>query len=288
MSRSLHQRPDRRRGFTLVELLMAIAIIGVLVALTWRVNAARTAILKRAIALEGHAGPGDRGLQAVRQYPPDGSSRAAFEAHFRSVFPNIAASELALLVAPITTSHSPAGVMDPAEALVFCLGGFSNDPQYPFTGNGGPIVLTNNGDLVKSNMFNNQTIVQYNTDRNEGFFPFGQDRLTLDSSSGVTVSNDELLFGTLNAAGNPIAPDVLPAYLPRSRTAPLVYFSAATYSFSTGGSIFFNFYGGRHVRVTRPYKSDQVNTAVTHSATTGDRFYRYMNEVFSDHLSRIG
>jgi len=61
------------------------------------------------------------------KYPPNMNDLATAKAHLRRAFPQMRASELALL--------KP---MDPAEALVFWLGGFSDDPRRPLTGRGGP------------------------------------------------------------------------------------------------------------------------------------------------------
>ena len=104
-----------------------------------------TAVKKKAIALEVQAI-----ASAVNQYknkygdfPPDGSNAAAFERHFRKIFPQIQASEFTTLYANVDPpSGAPATVvMDPAEALVFCLGGYSSNPTQPFTGTGGPLSL---------------------------------------------------------------------------------------------------------------------------------------------------
>jgi type II secretory pathway pseudopilin PulG len=257
----------------LVELLMVIAIIGILVGMgVVGINAGAKAIQKRAIALEVAAI--SQAVEAYKMkygdYPPDGSSRAAFEAHFRKAFPNIKPSEFGLLVPPLVNSQTPASVMDPAEALVFCLGGFSNNPQLPFSGAGGPFSKADGGGY------------QYNVDRSNGFFEFGQEKLTLGLQGTATQSNDEVVLGTGNQ------PDALPVYLPRGRTMPLVYFAASTYSFSVpqnlglpDGTLAFNAYRGNNISgVARPYKSDNLNTSVLQPTARfqKERRYRYMND----------
>ncbi len=184
-----------RSAFTLVEILIVVAIIGILMALAVAgIRAAQRTIQAQAIAME--LASLSQSVESYKtkygSYPPDGSSRAAFESHFRSVFPNILASEFAALYSvgayPTANSNAPVvsgvptGVMDPAEALVFCLGGFSKSATNPFTGPGGPLVAVSGGSY------------QYNVDRNEPLFPFDQGNLTLDTSSGLTLSTDEGLL----------------------------------------------------------------------------------------------
>lgn len=295
--RTVHKHLASPRGFTLVELLMVIAIIGILVGMgVVGINAGAKAIQKRAIALEVAAI--SQAVEAYKMkygdYPPDGSSRAAFEAHYRKAFPNIAGSEFNALVTPVNgrvfangnavrPNGTPIGYMDPAEALVFCLGGFSKDPVYPFTGDGGPIHLSRifNSQIqkLKSNQFALATSIQYNVDRNQPFFEFNQGNLTLILEGELTVSDDENLFKTKDSNGNTLPPDRIPAFVSRSRNAPLVYFAASTYSVSDNGQLYFNFYSGETLGgVARPYKSDQVNTSVGYSPATADRYYRYAND----------
>ncbi|MFM8402371.1 MAG: type II secretion system protein, partial [Pirellula sp.] len=229
----LEARRTGREGFTLVELLVVIAILGILAGLlAWGVNAARVSILKQAQAYEMQSIA--TAVEAYRNkygdYPPDGSSWPVMEAHLRKAFPNILVTELALLNPAnsganayirndndLTGTHPLGGrVFDPAEALVFFLGGFSNDPQRPITGPGGP--LRQSG-----------TVFIYNTQRENAFFEFKLSRLTLTPNG---ISNDETTFS--EGVGN----DLMPVYIGNGpgvsqNGRPIVYFDSRTYQFST-------------------------------------------------------
>lgn len=276
LQRTQHVCPAQsvhRSGFTLVEMLVVISIIGLLVGLTVpAVMIARRSVQQSAIVFEtqtlGNAV--EQYKTKFGDYPPDGSDRSIFERHFRKAFSNIAASEFTALYANANSSSGVAtSVMDPPEALVFALGGFSSDATHPFTGKGGPLFLTNSGG-VQVDSSQAYTTAQYNVDRDNPLFEFKQGNLTLDASSGVTLSSDELLLG----AGT--TNDLLPVYTTgNGRLAPFVYFDSRSYRV---GAAFYNFYKPTNVKgVARPYKSDQVNTTVNKN-TNPDGHYRYAND----------
>lgn len=280
-------RKHHRKAFTLIEVLIVIAIIGILVGLIVpTANYAWKRVVAASIAIEvqtlGNAV--EQYKNKFGDYPPDGSNAADFSRHCRKAFPNIAATELALLGLQVPSGSNPVAnsssgltvsVMDPAEALVFFLGGFSDDATYPFTGPGGPLFLMDSSG-AQVNSGGAYVSVQYNVDRNAPLFEFKQERLSLFvTPAGLTYSNDEaLLFGAAATAN-----DRMPVYNPgRGRVAPFVYFDSRSYSFPFSGKPFFNFYNPTNIGgVARPYKSDEVNTTVAQS-TAPDRYFRYAND----------
>jgi len=245
---------QNRNAFTLVELLVVIAIIGILASLVTAavfgaLNAARQGAYKQ------QANTLNEGVENYRNkygdYPPDGSSWPIMERHLRKAFPQILQSEMDLLapVAPGANgglqihNHFGGGypfVMDPAEALVFFLGGFSSDPQRPFTGVGGPFLATSL-----------PAVLQYNTRRSNSFFEFNTNRLSLRQRPNLAPAISETIFVSEDDSRFfNIANDILPVYLSDSggieRTAPFVYFDSRTYVFLTNPaaptSTFVNYY----------------------------------------------
>lgn len=249
-----------RSGFTLIEVLIVIAIIGVLVGLLIpAVNMARRSVQQAAIAFEVQALANaiEQYKNKYGDYPPDGSNLGTFRRHFGKAFPSIADSEYTILLANSAANNGGA-VMDPSEALVFCLGGFSNDPVHPFTGPGGPLVVAAGG------------VYQYNADRTNALYEFKPQQLSIEAReiSGVllTVSNDEQsLYGA--SAVN----DLMPVYYPSGgRRAPFVYFDSRTYRTNSFAPAGFPDAGA-----VTPYKSEQRNT---NSLSTPSDTYRFMNE----------
>ena len=148
-------RTPHRRGFTLVELLVVITIIGALAGLA---IPAISAVMRNVsvAAMKAEMTNIETGISDYQtkygDYPPDFFDWSIAKRHYLKIFPDIAASELILLqrlcdtVADnaanqltATHPHDPTK-LDRAEALVWSLGGFSSDPQFPFTGSGGPLV----------------------------------------------------------------------------------------------------------------------------------------------------
>lgn len=275
------RRHPNRPGFTLVELLVVIAIIGVIAAI-----AVPTILMARIKAMNTRAKMEISSIEKAvesykakyQDYPPDFSDQQVVLRHINKVFPRISPTERTTFMTRIYASGISS--IDPAEALVFWLGGFSDNKQLPFTGNGGPLIDTGSAYV-------------YNSDRNIGPHSFDQGRLTLrTNSSGQMVSNDETQILGLSGAD-----DAFPVYLPQGMAVPFVYFDSRSYMRSypaTSGmpngdpsattapsaSTITQIYpptavlSSTSIGVARPYRSDLVRTATPSDPIT----FRWLNE----------
>jgi prepilin-type N-terminal cleavage/methylation domain-containing protein len=214
------------RAFTLVELLVVIAIIGILAAILVPVVGVVNRRAKNArIVLEL-----EQLVAAIDQYeskygdrPPDFSNPVVVSRHLQKAFPRISAEERSVINSLWYTDTGDTGelmpLIDPAEAIVFLLGGLSSDPKRPFTGQGGPIILVRDAS-------GNITGMLANPDRNSPLFEFEDTRLTqFQNANGVLLSNDEEVLHSLDPSLN----DAFPTYLPPGLKTPYVYFDSRTY-----------------------------------------------------------
>ena len=206
-----------RIGMTLVEVLVVISIIAILAGLLVPVIGAvrrRGQITATVLELQNLKNAIEQYKQKFGDYPPDGSNAVVFQRHIRVAFPRIAPQEIANLNSLILDSHYPAVTkLDPAEALVFFLGGFSDDPRFPFTGKGGP----------------------FTGSRSTGIFDFDPTRLsTGDTTVNINTSSNPILVSLSTdetALHNQVAAarDIFPVYFPKNSAAPFVYLDSRTY-----------------------------------------------------------
>jgi prepilin-type N-terminal cleavage/methylation domain-containing protein len=260
------KRPALRAGFTLIELLVAIVIIGILAALLTPA-AFRAVTRAKTAAIKVEVDAIKRGVEEYNQkygdYPPDFSDWELVTQHYRKIFRNISETELNLLY---QATHDGSGAfypeaIDRAEALVFTLGGYSSDQEFPFTGAGGPLELIPGQDptLIAS--------YQYRTQRSNPLIDAMQDarRLNLiqpNLSAGLgpankVISDDEATLGSRIGAAN----DIFPVLTPSGKKAPYVYFDSRTYSYTGASGPVFNLYSpDNRLGAARPYKSQIANS----------------------------
>jgi prepilin-type N-terminal cleavage/methylation domain-containing protein len=148
-SSTVSRRRTARGGFTLVELLTVIVIIGVLVSLI-TAAAIRARSTARNAVVSNEVGGLNDALEAYKikygQLPPcDFSNQARVMSHLRVRFPNYRPANFAAFASDVqsATGLNPGG-LTPASALVFWLGGIPD---------GGPSMLPAGFSADQSNPF---------------------------------------------------------------------------------------------------------------------------------------
>ena len=245
-------------GFTLVEMLVVIAIIGILVGLTLpairgAIETARDA--ERKLEVERLSRGFEKYEQKYGDYPPDGSDINVIQRHFRKLFPRLHSDDNALLTALTSSTASGAfspAAMDRAEAVVFFLGGFSDDITRPISGPGGPLEFKDfQGDGNTADIAN----YQYNLNRNNPFFEFDAGRLDTVLNGSRYISNDEIRYEyTGQALAARGGRDLLPTFLADDGETPVVYFDSRTYGLLPGG-VYNGYSVGGEFGAVRPYKT---------------------------------
>jgi prepilin-type N-terminal cleavage/methylation domain-containing protein len=249
--------PAPRFAFTLVELLVVITIIGILAAL---ITVAAMGALKsaRRAEIKAELNQVDGGFNEVKNkstaFPPncqtDGSAGLINEArvladlkrYMSLAFPRhqeppeliAALAGLNANGTPIAVGQNMAGGLTAGEAIVFWLGGFSQDPKFPISGEGGPSYVVT--DATASPVVNIPSNQRYKADPIESrkwVFPCKVDRLVPRTSDGYFDESKKRFFEytvTMSAGRTQRRRINFWQYVPRKSEQPYMYFDTSRYA----------------------------------------------------------
>ncbi len=233
-------RSLRPRGFTLTELLIVIAIIGVLASLiaAAAVNALRAAKRARIVLeIKNMAGAVENFKNDYGSYPPNamnpnpgnnplaGSPTALAQRDvvgaFKKAFPR--SQEPPALILGLCGQNLVSGGpnlpngMSAAEALYFWLGGFSSDAQYPISGPGGP------------SFADTGTVGDEVLESRQGGYEFALGRLGPRVDGELDFDNVRIIEYSISMNGNPAQDRRINfwQFYPEGSERPYVYFDCS-------------------------------------------------------------
>ncbi len=228
MSQPSHPQRRSRPSFTLVELLVVIAIIGILASLAMvgvmsAMTRARTVRIK--LEIDNMAGAFHEYKTEHGAFPPNLVTTQSFKytparyqarikadlvQHFKRAFPRSQEPDQ-LFNALVGISGGLDGGMSPGEAIVFWLGGFSDDVRYPISGAGGPAYNPDVGEVLEDrNRIYDFDITRLGPRNQQGFFDENRGRFIQYQVPGLGTRR--INFWT---------------YSPKGLTKPFVYFDTS-------------------------------------------------------------